>query len=189
MSEPKQLKSFTALLEELRESGFTIVKAEYDLLNTHVAGFEIHATYKDVDTVWFFVFKCSSNGECRVKEEDVDVEVVLNNQSVYAIIDTALNMTTYIANALKDMRLLAEKIRQMLGEDTIFKNLKTEIFLNKDYGEIQLNHGTLQIVLKPRNIKIDVEISLESWDEAKLLSLIKYLNDVLQLEGFKNQVS
>jgi len=77
----------------------------------------------------------------------------------------------------------------MLGEDTIFKNLKTEIFLNKDYGEIQLNHGTLQIVLKPRNIKIDVEISLESWDEAKLLSLIKHLNDVLQLEGFKNQVS
>ena len=189
MSEAGQLKFFTALLDELRESGFAIVKAEYDLLNTHVAGFEVHATYKDVDTVWFFVFKCSSNGECRVKEEDVDVEVVVNNPSVYALVDTAVNMSTYIANALKDMRLLAEKIRQMLGEGTIFKNLKTKIFLNKDYGEMSLNHGTLQILLLPRNVKINAEISLASWDEAKLLSLIKHLNDALQLEGFKNQVS
>ncbi len=47
----------------------------------------------------------------------------------------------------------------------------------------------ITIVLQPRNIKLDVEISLENWDEAKLLSLIKHLNDALQLEGFKNQVS
>jgi hypothetical protein len=188
VSEPEQLNFFTALLNELRESGFAIVKAEYDLLNTHVAEFEVHATYKYADTEWFFVFKCSSNGECRVKEEDVDAEVVLNNKSVYAFVDTALNMITYIANALKDMRLLAEKIRQMLGKDTFFKNLKTKIFLSKDYGE-SLNHGSLEITLMPRDVKINVEISLESWDEAKLLSLIKHINDVLQLEGFKNQVS
>jgi hypothetical protein len=189
VSELEEFKLFTELLNKLHESGFVVSKAKYDLLNMHMAGFEIHATYKEGNVTWFFVFECSLSGACKVKEEDVDVEVVLNNQSVYAIIDTALNMTTYIANALKDMRLLAEKIRQMLGEDTIFKNLKTKILLSKDYGEIQLNHGTLQIVLQPRNVKIDVEISLENWDEAKLLTLIKHLNDALQLEGFKNQVS
>jgi hypothetical protein len=188
MSESEQLKLFTELLNKLRESGFVVGKAKYDLLNTHMAGFEVHATYKEGNVTWFFVFECSLSGVCKVKEEDVDVEVTLDKQSADVFINTAFDIITSVVNAQKDMRLLAEKIRQVLGEDAGFEDLKTKIFLSKYYGK-SLNHGLLQTTLLPRKVKINVEVLLASWDEAKLLLLIKHLNDVLQLEGFKNQVS
>ena len=53
--------TFTELLDRLREFGFKIVKAKYDVVDENVAGFEVHVLYSDGSATWFFAFTCSSD--------------------------------------------------------------------------------------------------------------------------------
>jgi hypothetical protein len=55
------LGTFTELLDRLREFGFKIVKAKYDVVDENVAGFEVHVLYSDGSATWFFAFTCSSD--------------------------------------------------------------------------------------------------------------------------------
>lgn len=180
MSKQEQLGIFTELLDRLHELRFEIVKAEYDVFNENAVDFEVHASYSDGSTTWFFAFICSSNGMCRVKEDDIDMEIMIEKLSVDAFINNAFNIIANLRNAQKDMRSFAEKIKQALGTGARLDDLKTEVALNKHYGKPPLNEGIMQIMLSPRNTKINIEVSLADWDKTKLLTLITQLNDVLQ---------
>jgi len=180
VSKPEELNIFTELLDRLHEIGFKITKAKYDILNESSTDFEMHATYSDGETTWFFAFSCSNDGVCKVKEEDVGMEVVLKAPSVDAFISSAFNIITSLKNAQKDIYSFAEKIKQALGAGARFDDLKTGVVLNKYYGESLLNEGLMQIMLLPRKVKISIEVSLTNWNETELLLLITQLNDVLQ---------
>lgn len=179
MLKPEELNIFTELLNRLHENGFKITKVRYNVLNEDSTDFEIHASYSDGMVSYFFAFSCSDE-ICKVREEDVGMEVVLKELTVDAFINNAFNIVTSLKNAQKDIRSLAEKIRQALGSGARLDDLKTEVVLNKYYGESPLNEGLMQIVLLPLKVKITIEVSLTNWDETKLLSLITQLNDVLQ---------
>ena len=176
----EQLGTFTELLDKLRELGFKIVKAKYDVFDENVAGFEVHVLYSDGSATWFFAFTCSSDGVCKVKEEDIGMEVVLKKPSVDAFINNAFSIVTNLRNAQKDTHSLAEKIKWALGTGAKLDDLKTKVFLNRYYGKSPLNYGLMQITLLPRNVKINIEVSLTDWDETELLSLITQLNNILQ---------
>jgi len=171
---------FTELLDKLRESKFKIVKASYDLFNENAVGFEIHAVYNDGSSTWRFKFACPSDEMCKVEEEDIRMEIVIKKPSVDAFINNAFSIVTNLRNAQKDMRSLAEKIKQALGTGARLDDLKTKVFLNRYYGKSPLNYGLMQITLLPRNVKINIEVSLTDWDEAELLSLITQFNNILQ---------
>jgi hypothetical protein len=180
VSKPEELNIFTELLNRLHEIGFKITKANYDMLNENLTDFEVHVTYSDGGATWFFAFSCSSDGICKVREEDVGMDVVLKAPSVDAFINNAFNIITSLKNAQKDIRSLAEKIKQALGAGARLDDLKTEVFLNKYYGEPPPNEGLMQIMLLPLKAKINIEVSLTNWNETKLLSLIVQLDDVLR---------
>jgi len=176
---PEELNIFTELLNRLHKNGFKITKVAYNVLNEDSTDFEVHATYNDGVASWFFAFSCR-DGVCKVREEDVGMEVVLKALSVDAFINNAFNIITSLKNAQKDIRFLAEKIRQALGAGARLDDLKTEVVLNKYYGKSLLNEGFMQIMLLPRKVKINIEVSLTNWDKIKLLSLVAQLDDALQ---------
>ena len=171
---------FTELLDKLRESKFKIVKASYDLFNENAVGFEIHAVYNDGSSTWRFKFACPSDEMCKVEEEDIRMEIVIKKPSVDAFINSAFKIMNTVRDLQKNIHSLAERIKQVLGVDARLDDLKTEIFLNKYYGKTSLNYGLMQIELLPRNVKINIEVSLVSWDETELLTLITQLNNILQ---------
>jgi len=176
----EQLGIFTELLDRLHEFGFKIVKAKYDVVDENVTGFEVHALYNDGSATWFFAFSCSNDGVCKVKEEDIGMEIALKKPSVDAFINNAFSIVTNLRNAQKDTHSLAEKIKWALGTGAKLDDLKTKVFLNRYYGKSPLNYGLMQITLLPRNVKINIEVSLTDWDETELLSLITQLNNILQ---------
>jgi hypothetical protein len=177
---PEKLSLFTELLDKLRESKFKIVKASYDLFNENAVGFEIHAVYNDGSSTWHFKFACPSDEMCKVEEEDIRMEIVIKKPSVDAFINSAFKIMNTVRDLQKNIHSLAERIKQVLGVDARLDDLKTEIFLNKYYGKTSLNYGLMQIELLPRNVKINIEVSLVSWDETELLTLITQLNNILQ---------